>query len=404
MNIPPPNRPDSRPDSRPDNQASTSGRDGLPLAGVTVVEMGSSVAGPYGARILADMGATVYKVEHPEGGDASRSWGVSTLHGTTAAYQCMNRGKGSITVDMKVTEEVDRLKRFILEEVDVVLQNLRPGSAAAFGLGSEELLALKPSLIYCDSGSYGSTGPLAHLPGYDPLMQGLSGIADATGEAHGGPSRVGPPLVDLGTGMWSAMGILGALYKRRATGVGGRVETSLYETAVGYMTLQTSLYYATGESPKRDGLRGPMIAPNGGYDCSDGVLIIVCATEGQTRRLCAAIDALHLLAEPKFETASLRSEHHDEFGEALSTVLRKETRAHWAAKLDAAKIPNAPVHKLPETLTHEQTAATGILQGAPDASFSVVALPVKFDGQRAPFDRFAPELGEQNAVVFGEDI
>ena len=377
-------------------------RSALPLAGITVVEMGSSIAGPYAARILSDMGAEVFKVEHPEGGDASRGWGVRTLNGTTAAYQCMNRGKFSITVDMRNPDEVEHLRQFILERVDIVVQNLRPGSAAGFGLGSEALLELKPSLIYCDQGSFGARGPLAHLPGYDPLMQGFAGIAECNGEADGGPSRVLPPIIDLGTGMWSAMGILGALHKRNTTGQGGRVQTSLYETAVGFMTLQTSLYQATGELPQRNGLQGPMIAPNSGYECADGLLIIVCATERQTQRLCDVIGAPEILANPKFATAPLRNQHHDEFAGALNAVLRQYTRAHWAEKLDRANIPNSPVHQLPEMMAHEQTKATGMLQPSPDGSFAVVALPVQFDGQRAEFDRYAPELGEDNARAFGE--
>lgn len=374
----------------------------LPLKGVTVVEMGSSVAGPYAARILADMGAEVFKVEHPEGGDASRGWGARALHGTTAAYQCMNRGKSSITVDMRNPDDVGCLRDFIVERVDIVVQNLRPGSADGFGLGSQQLLELKPSLIYCDQGSFGAMGPMAHLPGYDPLMQGFAGIAECNGEAQGGPSRVLPPIIDLGTGMWSAMGVLAALHRRNTTGEGGRIQTSLCETAIGFMTLQTSLYQATGELPQRNGLRGPMIAPNGGYECADGVLIIVCATESQAQRLCDAIDAPEILKDPKFATAPLRNTHHDEFADALNAVLRTQTRAHWAERLDRVNIPNSPVHKLPEMMAHPQTEATGMLQSAPDESFAVVALPVQFDGQRAAFERFAPELGEDNHKVFGE--
>ncbi|MFT4581573.1 MAG: crotonobetainyl-CoA:carnitine CoA-transferase CaiB-like acyl-CoA transferase [Gammaproteobacteria bacterium] len=371
----------------------------LPLAGVVVVELGSSIAGPYAARILSDMGAQVFKVEHPVGGDSSRAWGARTLNGTTAVYQCMNRGKRSITVDMKNAEDVAQLKRFVVQEVDVVVQNLRPGSAAGFGLGADELLALKPSLIYCDQGTFGHAGPLAHLPGYDPLMQGFSGIADITGEGASGPSRVGPPLVDLGTGMWSAMGILAALHQRNTSGCGGKVQTSLYETALAYMTVHASLYQTTGVAPKRDGLRGPMIAPNGGYECADGVLMIVCATEAQTKRLCDTIEAPHLLDNPNFATTSSRSQHHDAFAEALNVVLRHHPRAHWAAKLDAANIPNAPVHSLPEMMVHEQTLATGMLQQAPDGTFTVVALPIQFDGARRAFDAFAPELGDSDDVL-----
>ena len=371
----------------------------LPLEDITVVEMGSSVAGPYAARILLDMGAEVVKVETPKQGDTSRSWGEANQHGASAVYQCMNRGKKSVTVDLNDAAQVEVLRQFISSRADVVLQNLRPHAAERFGLGSEKLTALNPRLVYCNEWSFGSVGPLSHLPGYDPMMQAYSGIADCTGEAGGGPCRVGPPIIDLGTGMWSAMGILGLLQRRNTTGQGGVVDTSLYETGLAFLTLQAAIYQSTGVAPERSGLQGPMVAPNGGYSCADGDLVIVCATENQFRRMCEAIDARHLLEDPRFATSNQRRAHHADLAELLSAVLSSESRSYWSEKLNAANVPNAPVNSLPEALENAQTEACGLDQLAPDGDLRVLASPMKFDGERRPFERYAPQLGADNEEI-----
>ena len=195
----------------------------LPLAGLTILEMGSSVAGPFAGRIFGDFGANLWKVEPPGVGDAARGWGQDRLGGEGVAFQAFNRDKRSITVGFA------RLRRLIVEKVDVVFQNLPPGAVAKFGLDGPTLMAEDPRLIYCNMGAYGPSGPLQDAPGYDPLIQAFSGIADATGEAAGDAVRVGVPLIDMGTGMWAVIGILSALHRRfeRATFV---VRERLVET------------------------------------------------------------------------------------------------------------------------------------------------------------------------------
>ena len=368
----------------------------LPLTGMRVVEMGSSVAGPYAALILADMGAEVLKIEHPVTGDTSREWGRKYVEGKSAVFETMNRGKKSITVDMKDSDDVAALRTLIIDSVDIVLQNLRPGSVEEFGLDAKTLTAIKPSLIYCNSGAFGPTGPLRDNPGYDPLMQGLTGLASITGPLGGEPCRVGAPVVDFGTGMWNVIGILGLLVQRRQTGQGGVVDTSLFDTAAAWMTLHTGLYQSNQELPKRTGLQGPMVAPNSGYQCADGLLMIVCATQTQFENMCQAIGAENLLTDPRFTTPEIRSVDHEAFEIALNTYLSSHSRAYWAERLDRYKVPNAPVQTLDELFIHPQTEASGILQTGPIDGFMAMTLPLRFNGRRPSYSRSAPQLGEHN--------
>ncbi|MFI5002451.1 MAG: CaiB/BaiF CoA transferase family protein, partial [Reyranellales bacterium] len=210
----------------------------LPLKGITVVEICHSVAGPYGGLILASLGAELIKVENPEHGDHARAWGPPYWHGTSSAFQSLNRDKLGVTVDLTDPAQLARLKRLVLDRADVVIQNLRPGTVERYGLSGDDLLRQKPGLVYCNLGAFGRTGPLRDKPGYDPLMQAFGGLMSVTGEDGRAPVRVGPAVVDMGSGMWSAIGILAALNRRSATGRGCVVDTSLFETAVAWMTVQ----------------------------------------------------------------------------------------------------------------------------------------------------------------------
>jgi crotonobetainyl-CoA:carnitine CoA-transferase CaiB-like acyl-CoA transferase len=202
-----------------------------PLAGITVVELGHSVAAPYAGLILADLGARVIKVENPWGGDYARGWGPPFWNETASVFHSLNRGKEGITVDFGASEDCEDLRSLILDDADAVIQNLRPGILEKFGLTADALRAEKPSLIWCDIGAFGATGPLASKPGYDPLAQASTGIMSVTGEGGGRPPvRVGVSLVDMGSGMWTVIGMLAALVARNKDGQGRSVATSLYET------------------------------------------------------------------------------------------------------------------------------------------------------------------------------
>jgi crotonobetainyl-CoA:carnitine CoA-transferase CaiB-like acyl-CoA transferase len=217
------------------------------LAGIKVVEICHSIAGPYAGSILAQLGADVVKVEHPTKGDDARKWAPPFLYGTSAIFQAMNRDKRGITVDMKSADECAELRRFIIEEVDVVVQSLRPGAVYKLGIDGAGLLAEKPSLVYCNLGAFGSVGPLKDKPGYDPLMQARSGLMSLTGEDGREPVRIGTSIIDMGTGMWVAIGVLSALVQRGVTGRGSLIDASLYETSLAWMKHTSRVSWPPGK-------------------------------------------------------------------------------------------------------------------------------------------------------------
>ena len=372
----------------------------LPLDGLTILEMGSSLAGPFAGKTLAEFGATVIKVEPPEVGDASRGWGAGRLGGSAVMFQAFNKGKRSLTVDFANTDELAQLRRLVSEKVDVVFQNLRPGVGDKFSLDGATLMADNPRLIYCNMGAYGPQGPLKDAPGYDPLIQAFTGISDATGDPDGDAVRVGVPLIDIGTGMWAVIGILTALHQRAVTGQGCLVDAAMLETALAWQGFNVANHEGSGGWPERMGLQGPLLVPNGGFEAGDGTLVMTVGTPAQFARLCRVLEREDLLDDPRFATNDGRVANRPAFNDTVNETLRGKTRAEWNALLNAADVPNSPLMNLGETMDHPQTAATGIMQKSPDGSFSLIGPPIRFDGKRPPFSRNAPELGEANQEVF----
>jgi crotonobetainyl-CoA:carnitine CoA-transferase CaiB-like acyl-CoA transferase len=247
-----------------------------PLAGITVIELGHSVAAPFAGQILADLGAEVIKIEKAAGDDA-RHWGPPFLDGAAATFQGINRGKRSWVLDLRDPNCLAQLHALIETRADVVLQNMRPGQVDKLALDAASLRARKPALVYCNLGAFGSVGPLADRPGYDPLMQAFGGIMSVVGEAGGAPVRVGPSIIDMGSGMWAAMGILSLLMRRQTTGEGGVVDVSLFETAACWMTMYATQYMAGGAMPGKNGSGQAGIAPYRAYRTIDGDLVVAAA-------------------------------------------------------------------------------------------------------------------------------
>lgn len=372
-----------------------------PLAGITVVEIGHSVAAPYAGLILSDLGAEVIKVENPEGGDYARDWGPPFWNGAASAYHSLNRGKSDITVDLADPEQAARLRRLIFERADAVIQNLRAGVMDRYGLGAAELTAEKPDLIYCDLGAFGEGGPLSSKPGYDPLMQAFAGIMSVTGEGGDRPPvRVGVSIVDMGSGMWATIGILAALFERTRTGRGGSVATSLYETALAWMTIPLAAYAASGEVRRPYGSGTAEIVPYQCFMTGDGWLMIAAGNDNLFRRLCVALSAPELAEDPRFRSNSGRVQNREILIPLIEAITRARPIAELTAALDAAGIPNAPLQNVAQVAAHPQTEAVGILKSGPDGALPGVGLPLAFDGRRSPYGRPAPELGEHNALVF----
>ena len=368
----------------------------IPLAGVKIVEIGTSVAAPYAGWILAALGADVVKVERPDGGDDSRQWGSVLADGSSSYYNAFNRDKRGVTVDIKSDEEREWLRTYCIEQADVVIQNMRPGSAEKNGLGAEELTAVNPRLVYCNMGAFGRVGPLRERPGYDPLMQAFGGIMSVTGEEGRPPIRVGTSLVDMGTGMWSVIGILSALNRRAETGEGTIIDSSLYETALGWMTHHTATVQATGANPVKQGSGARGMSPYQAYECNDGWLVIAAPNDRLFKKLAAVLEHPQWPDEPRFATNQQRYAHQDELNGLLEPLLSTRSRDEWRLALEEVGVPTAPVRTTLEMMADAQTRALGMLQRLDEEQAEMMGLPISFNGERPPMHRFAPALGEHN--------
>jgi crotonobetainyl-CoA:carnitine CoA-transferase CaiB-like acyl-CoA transferase len=364
----------------------------LPLERVRVVDVTSSLAGPYCTEILGALGADVVKVEHPERGDEARAWGPAFFEGSSVMFYAANLNKRSLALDIKRGREV--LLRLV-DSADVFLQSLRPGTATRLGLGPDELRARNPRLTYCDIGAFGRAGPLRERPGYDPLLQAFGGIMSVTGEPNRPGVRVGASIIDQGTGMWAALGILAALY----TGGGHKVDVSLFETAAGLLPYQLTAHLASGAVPGRHGTAFPLIAPYQVFHTSDGDLMIAAGNDGLFARLCDALDVPELAADPRFATNPDRVARRDELAELIQDRIGVERLADVLARLERAGVPAAPVNDVREVAQHEQTAALGLIQPMPEPT---VALPLSIDGERVRHQRPPPRLGEHTDEILRE--
>jgi crotonobetainyl-CoA:carnitine CoA-transferase CaiB-like acyl-CoA transferase len=371
-----------------------------PLSGLTVIEIGHSVAAPYAGMILGELGAEVIKVENPKGGDPCRGWGPPFTGDTATTFHAFNRAKRGITVDLADPPQVDGLRALIRERADVLIHNLKHGTLDRYGLSADALLAEKPSLVWCNLGAFGSTGPLRDRPGYDPMMQAYGGLMSLLGEDGRPPVRVGVSIIDIATGMWSVIGILAALQERQRTGRGGMVDTSLYETTLAWMSLPLSAYLANGEIPRRHGSGIEQIVPYQAFEMADGYMMVAAGNDNLFRRLCAAIGRPGLAEEARFRTNAERVVNRRELIAILADVFVTAPITVWAARLDAAGIPNSPIQTLDKVVSDGQTAALGMIQHWPGSPpLSLVGLPLSFDGARPPFAKPAPRLGEDNSEI-----
>jgi crotonobetainyl-CoA:carnitine CoA-transferase CaiB-like acyl-CoA transferase len=372
-----------------------------PLSGLVAIEIGHSIAAPYAGMILGELGAEVIKVENPKGGDAARGWGPPFQEGASTCFHSVNRAKSGITIDLADPADAARLRALILERADVVIHNLKYGALDKYGLAAADLIAAKPELVWCNLAAFGAVGPLRDRPGYDPMMQAYSGLMSLLGEDGRPPVRVTASIIDMGGAMWSAIGILAALQERQRSGKGGIVDTSLLETGLSWMTIMLAAYMSNRELPQRQGSGVDMIVPYQAFAASDGYMMVAAGNDNLFRRLCAALDRPGLAEDPRFRANGDRVVHRAELIPILSDIFSQKPRSQWAELLDAAGIPNGPIHTLDQVAADAQVQALGILQRRAGSDLALVGLPLSFDGARPPFTKPAPTLGEDNERILG---
>ncbi|MBB4930887.1 crotonobetainyl-CoA:carnitine CoA-transferase CaiB-like acyl-CoA transferase [Lipingzhangella halophila] len=319
-------------------QHGSAAQDGRPLDGVRVADLSRVLAGPYASMLLADMGADVVKVEHPERGDDTRSWGPPWAKGESAYFLSVNRGKRSLAVDVKSPEGRDAVRELCAGS-DVVIQNFRPGVVERLGVDYEAIAARNPAVVYCSITGFGTGHEPAGRPGFDAIVQAESGLMRATGPPEGPASRVGVAMTDILTGLNATVSVVGALMRARATGRGEHVTASLVNSALSSLASLSQQALVTGEEPARYGNAHPSIVPYQTFRTADDDIVIAAGNDSLYRKLCDAVDRPDLATDPRFASNPDRIEYREELVGEITATLRTRTAAEWLAVLTAAGVP-----------------------------------------------------------------
>lgn len=372
-----------------------------PLAGIKVVDLSKILAGPYATMSLADLGADVTKVEHPQGGDPTRSWGPP-VKGTDATYYlAINRGKKSVTIDLKSAEGQEIVHR-MLEDADVLVENFRPGSGLQRIFDYKVLSERYPKLVILHISAFGDHGPLRDEPGYDMIAQAAGGLMSLTGEPGGAPLKAGFAMGDLGASLFGIIGLLAALVERGRTGLGQYVTTSLYECQLALHVNWATNYFDDGITPGPLGSGHPNLVPYQAYQAQDDYFVIAVGNDAMWQKLCAAIGRPDLGADADLATNNGRLANRERLNMELGNSLQAKTATQWCELFAVTGVPASPIRSLDEVYAHPHTAALDMVQVADHpviGDLKQVAFPVNFRGQRPQVRTAPPMLGADNDTV-----
>ena len=372
-----------------------------PLEGIRILDLTRVLSGPYCTMLLGDLGAEVIKVERPGEGDDTRSF-APPFQGDQAAYfLSINRNKKSITLDMKSEHGKEILWR-LLDLSDVLVENFRPGAMERLGFGYEAVTKRRPAIIYCSISGFGDSGPQKDRPGYDVIVQGEAGIMDLTGPRDGPPHKVGTSIADLVSGLTAVQGILAALYTAKIDGRGQRVLVSMYEAVAALLTFNASIYFATGNTPKRRGNEHATIVPYETFEASDGWINLGVANDDIWRRFCAAVGTAELATDRRFANAPDRVRNRDALVPLIKTVIKQRSRDEWLKLLDDSGVPCGAIRTVAEVCDSEVLRARGMIAEMPHASAgNVKGIKSAIHLSETVLDTYTapPKLGEHTNEV-----
>ena len=377
-----------------------------PLAGIRVVDLTRILAGPYCTQALADAGADVLKIEEPGKGDDTRGWGPPFVKGESAYFLSVNRGKRSLTLNLKAERGREILWR-LLEAADVLVENFRPGTMDRMGFGEAAVRARHPRVVYASISGYGGDGPWGGRPGYDAVVQGEGGLMSITGPADGAPHKAGASLADVAAGMTAFQGILLALLRRERTGEGGHVDISLLESLLAPLTYHAATYLLTGQVPARLGNRHPSLAPYETFEAQDGYVIVGVGSESLWRSFCEVLGEAGLETDPRFETNAQRVTNYAALRALLAPRFRSRPVMAWLAALEGAGIPCGRVRTVAEALDNPQVSARGLLletEHATIGSGRYVGSPIHLTGAGRGSTLAPPLLGQHTDEVLRERV
>lgn len=373
----------------------------LPLEGIVVADLTQNVAGPFCTQILGDMGADVIKIEPPQRGDDARAWAPPYWGDESATFLSLNRNKRSLALDVKAAGGLDVLRRLVAR-ADVFVQSLRAGVVAGLGLDFAGTVGLNPRLVYCSITAFGTRGPLRDLPGYDPMMQAYGGLMSVNGHPGQEPARVGTSIVDMGTGMWAALGIVAGLRQRDATGRAVEVTTALFDTALMWVCYHAMGYLGSGTVPTPQGSSTAMIAPYQAFPAVDGHVMIAAGSDAIFARLTQALGTPELAADERFRDNPGRVRHRAALVEALSACTRERKVADLVDGLRRHGVPAAPVLAIDAVLAEPHTRESGVLVTTTHprlGQLTGVGLPIQWNGRRPDVRRAPPGLGQDSEDV-----
>lgn len=373
------------------------------LEGIRVLDLSRVLAGPYCTMMLADFGADVIKIEAPKVGDDSRAYGPF-IGKESAYFMSLNRNKRSITLNLKSKAQCD-LFRELVKHADVVVENYRPGTMEKFGLGYDELKKINPKLIYAACSGFGATGPYTDKPAYDIIVQAMGGIMSITGEEGGEPTRVGASVGDITAGMFTAFGVMTALFHRARTGEGQHVDVGMLDCQVAILENAISRYVTSGVVPGPLGNRHPSITPFAAFTAKDGHIIVGAGNDRLWQRLCTLLGTPELIEDPRFITNGKRTENVKELMVLLNKSFATKTINEWLGLLEEAGLPCAPINTIDKILADPQVNARDMiveLDHPIAGKLKVPGVPVKLSATPGAVETHAPLLGEHNSEVLKE--